>query len=199
MSEQLPFVAFREAARPDGSGLPCQPNKLIVRLGAHERRSEICDVYLPSASQAEKSSNIANMSEWPEAAIRKLAHAVKDRRRNLGLTQVEVWHAGGPSNSTLTAIESGTQPRFSRSTLRKLDDGLQWERGTAASILADAEPALVTGGGAVTAASNALADVPTSTLAEIVRAAMDELQRRLRAETGTSPARFSPREGTPPL
>jgi transcriptional regulator GlxA family with amidase domain len=58
---------------------------------------------------------------------------------------------------------------------------------------------LVTGGSDATAAATALADVPTSTLAEIVRASMDELQRRLRAETGTNPARFSPREGTPPL
>lgn len=115
-------------------------------------------------------------------AVQKLAAAVKTRRRDLGLTQLEVWDAGGPSNSTLTAIESASQESISRSTLRKLDVGLQWEQGTAASILAAAEPAFVASAAAdseLLANHGPLADVPTVTLAEIVRAGLAELQRRI--------------------
>lgn len=122
------------------------------------------------------------MADWPRQAVEKLAGAVKNRRRELGLTQLEVWQAGGPSNSTLTAIESAAQASISRSTLRKLDTGLQWDHGTSASILAAAEPAFIAAASAdseIMAIHGPLSDVPTATLAEIVRAGMDELRRRI--------------------
>lgn len=75
------------------------------------------------------------MSEWPREAVARLAAAVKDRRAHLGLTQIQVWDAGGPSNSTLTAIEGATQSVISTVTLQRLDTGLGWAAGTAVRIL----------------------------------------------------------------
>lgn len=64
----------------------------------------------------------------------RLADAVLARRRELDVTQLEVWQAGGPSNTTLTAIEKGAQASLPRSTARKLDKGLQWEDGSARRV-----------------------------------------------------------------
>ena len=55
------------------------------------------------------------------------------------MTQLDLWSAGGPSNSTLTNVESGVgQP--SPSTLRKLDAGLRWRPGSARRVLEGGEP-----------------------------------------------------------
>jgi hypothetical protein len=75
------------------------------------------------------------MTDWPREAVARLAAAVKERRDQLGLTQIQVWEAGGPSNSTLTAIEGASQSVISTATLRKLDTGLGWAPGTAVRIL----------------------------------------------------------------
>jgi DNA-binding XRE family transcriptional regulator len=83
-----------------------------------------------------------DMANLSREATTRLGRAVEERRRDLGMTQLEVWQAGGPSNSTMTAIENGIQETFTPSTLRKLDIGLKWESGTAAAVLrGDADPA----------------------------------------------------------
>lgn len=60
--------------------------------------------------------------------------AVLDRREALGLSQLQVWDRGGPSNTTLTAIENGRSVDLSPSTAKKLDRGLGWIEGSALSL-----------------------------------------------------------------
>lgn len=67
----------------------------------------------------------------------QLAFHVKWRRGNLGLNQLEVWQAGGPSNTTLTEIENGRLETLTNSTAKKLDKGLQWEPGSAMAAWRD--------------------------------------------------------------
>lgn len=71
-----------------------------------------------------------------------LADAVTTRRRALGLTRVGLRAAGGPSDSTMSRIEtptgSTTYPR--PSTLDRLDVALRWRPGSAAGCLDLREP-----------------------------------------------------------
>lgn len=72
--------------------------------------------------------------------ITRLGEHVSARRRELGLSQLDVWKAGGPSNSTLTGLENGTAKTVSSSTLKKLDHSLSWESGSALRILNGGSP-----------------------------------------------------------
>ncbi|MAE64175.1 MAG: hypothetical protein CMJ18_07850, partial [Phycisphaeraceae bacterium] len=56
------------------------------------------------------------------------------RRQELDLTQLDVWQAGGPSNTTLTKIENAEIDTLTRTTARKLDAGLQWVAGSAKGV-----------------------------------------------------------------
>nr|WP_170949068.1 helix-turn-helix domain-containing protein [Rhodococcus sp. 06-621-2] len=67
--------------------------------------------------------------------IGRLGDAVRARRAELGLSQLELWKSGGPSNSTLTNIESGRPTPIHPKTLRKLDYSLGWTPGSAYHIL----------------------------------------------------------------
>lgn len=67
--------------------------------------------------------------------MQRLGHAVQQRRAQLSMSQVEVWRAGGPSNSTMTNIEGAKPLPVHPKTLRKLDTGLRWPPGTAYRIL----------------------------------------------------------------
>lgn len=58
--------------------------------------------------------------------IDRLARAVEDRRIELGMTQLEVNLAGGPSTTTLSHFEDGTAPSPIPKTLKRLDRGLSW-------------------------------------------------------------------------
>ncbi|WP_025088820.1 helix-turn-helix domain-containing protein [Mycobacteroides abscessus] len=68
-----------------------------------------------------------------------LARAVRTRRAELGLTQVAVGQAGGPSDIVVGRVENNEEPRPRPDTLRKLDKGLGWEPGTSLAILAGGE------------------------------------------------------------
>lgn len=70
----------------------------------------------------------------------RLGQYVFDRRTFLDLTQLEVWQAGGPSNTTLSGIEKGELETLTRATARKLDKGLQWEPGGARAVWRGEEP-----------------------------------------------------------
>lgn len=63
-----------------------------------------------------------------------LAAVVKQRRADLAMNQMEVWRAGGPSNTTLTEIENGRLEILTPATARKLDKGLQWQPGSAMNV-----------------------------------------------------------------
>lgn len=69
-----------------------------------------------------------------------LARHVRERRRDLALSQLEVWQAGGPSNTTLTAIENGLAKSLQNATAKKLDRGLQWRPGSARRVWDGGEP-----------------------------------------------------------
>jgi transcriptional regulator with XRE-family HTH domain len=78
---------------------------------------------------------LLGMANWPAGNCLRLAAAIRKRRTDLGLTQLDIHHAGGPSNSTLTALESGAQQSINNPTLNKLDTALSWTPGTALAIL----------------------------------------------------------------
>ncbi|MFA7267203.1 MAG: helix-turn-helix transcriptional regulator [Candidatus Nanopelagicales bacterium] len=70
--------------------------------------------------------------------LMRLAHAVKARREQLGLTQDELAALGGPSDTTVVKIEKGkTEP--GRQTFRKLDLALEWEPGSARRVMETGE------------------------------------------------------------
>lgn len=72
----------------------------------------------------------------------RLAYIVAKRRRELGLSQDAIRRAGGPSDVVLSRIEADEEPRPRDDTINKLDKPLQWEPGSARSVLAggDAVP-----------------------------------------------------------
>lgn len=84
-----------------------------------------------------KGGRVAYMST---REAKRLGDYVKARRLELDLNQLEVWHAGGPSNTTQTAIENGHLESLQRSTARKIDAGLQWAKGSARAVWEGGEP-----------------------------------------------------------
>lgn len=73
-----------------------------------------------------------------------LAHAVRQRRTELGLSQAAVSARGGPSDFVVSRIENNEEPRPRADTLRKLDDGLDWDPGTArAHVFGESPPTRV--------------------------------------------------------
>lgn len=70
----------------------------------------------------------------------RLARAVHERRRMLGLTLDQLQEAGGPSDVTTGKIERGAHGNPSARTLRRLDVGLRWVEGSAARVLAGSDP-----------------------------------------------------------
>jgi hypothetical protein len=73
----------------------------------------------------------------------RLAQAVADRRRELGLSQDAVRRAGGPSDVVIANIENnkGAHPRDD--TINKLDRPLRWQPGSAQQILAGGDPDVI--------------------------------------------------------
>jgi hypothetical protein len=118
---------------------------------------------------------IFGMANWSEEGLRRLGDAVAARRDELGLTQLDVFHAGGPANSTLTGIENATMPTLTYSTLRKLDKGLRWPPETALGYLAGKRLDQPSISGAL---DTRLENVPTAALAAIVSVFVTELRKR---------------------
>jgi hypothetical protein len=91
------------------------------------------------------SGKILAMS-WDE-----LAKAVRDRRRALNLTQVEVTERGGPSVGTQQGIETGRASRLSKRLRRALERAIEWEPGSIDRILAGGRPQPLAGSDAAVA------------------------------------------------
>lgn len=68
------------------------------------------------------------------SAARRLAEAVKARRNQLHMNQLEVQAAGGPSNTLQTDIENARLESLNPRTARKIDNGLMWESGSAMRV-----------------------------------------------------------------
>ncbi|WP_054953052.1 helix-turn-helix domain-containing protein [Flaviflexus massiliensis] len=69
-----------------------------------------------------------------------LAKAVKARRIELGLSQIEVSQRGGPSTTTVSRIELGRLPNVSSDSLMKLDNALEWSPGSSDAVLQGGQP-----------------------------------------------------------
>lgn len=78
-------------------------------------------------------TNLGRLQDMSSNA-KRLGDAVRARRAELDLTQLEVWQAGGPSNTTLTKIENYEIETLTRTTARRLDAGLMWAPGSARAI-----------------------------------------------------------------
>lgn len=116
------------------------------------------------------------------ADIQRLADAVRARRDALDLTQLDVHGRGGPSNSTLTSIENGAASSVSPATLRKLDAGLGWERGSARRVYLEGGDPVAVGGPVKGDYVAAPGEPATVTLTEdelegIIRRAVEEARR----------------------
>lgn len=74
-------------------------------------------------------------NDWP-----RLAEAVRNRRLALRMSQLDVAHAGGPSDTTVSKIENQTGTNFAAATINKLDRALEWEAGSAARVLGGGDP-----------------------------------------------------------
>lgn len=75
------------------------------------------------------------MSSRNTAGWSRLAAEVKTRRDWLQLSHHGVARRGGPSHETTRTIENQARTGFRSSTLTRLDRGLGWKQGTAASIV----------------------------------------------------------------
>lgn len=80
----------------------------------------------------------------PEAAQR-LGRLVRQRRKQLGMTQADIQAAHGPSTATLRLIENGRHIDFRASTSDPLERILGWAPGSINSILAGGDPTLSVG------------------------------------------------------
>lgn len=77
---------------------------------------------------------------------KRLGELVRQRRRELRLTQADVQERGGPSTATLRLIEGGRHTDFRQSTAGPLERALEWAPATIATILAGGDPTVAPGG-----------------------------------------------------
>ena len=66
-----------------------------------------------------------------------LAHAMKERRLELGLTVVELVEASGVSRSTWSELEAAKRSRLTAPVGIKIDSALGWMPGQAAEVFAE--------------------------------------------------------------
>jgi len=91
-----------------------------------------------------------------------LAHLVRERRMELGLTQAQVHSAGGPAPATLYLLENGCRSSFSPQILRRLERALGWRAGSIRRVLAGGRPLLSGEDAGAPLIYVASADMPTS-------------------------------------
>lgn len=125
---------------------------------------------------------------------KRLAAYVVRRREERAWSQIDVWRRGGPSNSTLTKIESGDWVPFA-ATLRKLDAGLGWRLGSAQAVLDGGEPTLApdvsqaapasargeSAAGSSSSSGGGVVPLPASVVEGLSEAELDEVQSVARA------------------
>ena len=70
----------------------------------------------------------------------RLAEHVRERRTELGMTQEDVRHAGGPSTATMRLIEGSLQKAYQPSILARLERALQWRPRSVQRILDGGDP-----------------------------------------------------------
>lgn len=78
--------------------------------------------------------------------LENLRHWVRERRRELDLSHLEIQQLGGPSTTTMTKIEAGRGPAPRRDVVKRLEHVLGWSQGSVRRILAGGSPDVVAGG-----------------------------------------------------
>lgn len=78
-----------------------------------------------------------------ETPAQRLGRLVRERRKSLKKTQVEIQEAGGPSTATLRLIEGGKHSDFRDGTGAALEGAIQWRPGSIDKILAGGDPITV--------------------------------------------------------
>lgn len=116
----------------------------ILLLAAKKHGADLAFLLLTSALLAERHyclpkifGSLAAM-ERDEKLVR-FGALVRSRREELGIQQDEMRRYNGPSSTTLSGVERG-MVHPSPLTLRRLDVGLRWEKGSAKAALAGGEP-----------------------------------------------------------
>lgn len=69
-----------------------------------------------------------------------LKEEVAARMKELGITNEQLSHRGGPSTTTTSKIKAGLQAPPRSDVLRKLDHGLRWKEGSALRVLRGGDP-----------------------------------------------------------
>lgn len=77
-----------------------------------------------------------------EDAATRLGRLIRERRKQLNLTQADIQAAGGPSTATLRLIEGGKHTDFRPSTSQPLEKVLHWHPGSIAAILKGGGPSV---------------------------------------------------------
>lgn len=114
----------------------------------------------------------------------RFGQMVLKRRTHLGLTQLEVAAAHGPSNTKQTEIENGLLETLLPNMAKKIDAGLQWEKGSARRTWEGGEPTpLESVAGSI---EQAIAEVEQAPISESTkRYVIETLRRDHAASRGT--------------
>lgn len=86
------------------------------------------------------SASLCYMSAESDLNWSALAEASRQRRYELGLTQIGVESLSGPSNFTIRNIEQAARTAYRERTFYELELSYGWPRGTVAAILRGQEP-----------------------------------------------------------
>lgn len=83
---------------------------------------------------------MARVSSFQPKDAKQFSRTVRDRRHELGLSLAAVAGVGGPTEPTMVRIESGQGAPMRVSTLGKLDEALQWQKGSASAVMDGFDP-----------------------------------------------------------
>lgn len=108
----------------------------------------------------------------------RLGPLVRQRRKELKLTQAEVQEAGGPSTATLRLIEGGNHTDFRAGTVEPLERILQWQPGSITAVLSGGKPTEIPRQSAP-GSDYGLDNVPTDDLIAEIRVLFAEVRSRL--------------------
>lgn len=107
----------------------------------------------------------------------RLGQLLRQRRKDLKLTQAAIQEAGGPSTATLRVIEGGKHTELRAGTAQPLERILKWQPGSIAAILKGGQPTEITP--APAPSRHWLDGVPTGDIIEQIRVLFAEVRRRV--------------------
>lgn len=119
-----------------------------IRGNIHRRRESVAKA-LDGARQRKAGGYSATMTKKvsgdQKSPYMRLAHFVRMRREELGMTQNQVQMAGGPSAAAVRYIEAGKETRPTARTINALERALGWTSGSIQVILDGGDPTVFEG------------------------------------------------------